>query len=555
MLKNLWTIQDWKTAYQNGQIHLKDLIGYVAEIKNDDHAWIEIASNNQIQAQIDVLKDQNIADLPLYGVPFAVKDNIDVAGFHTTAACKEIQYLATQDATVVAKLKKAGAIVVGKTNLDQFATGLVGVRSAYGAVKNSFNPEYISGGSSSGSSVVVANGIVPFSLGTDTAGSGRVPAGHNNIVGLKPTKGWFSTTGLIPACRTIDVISIFALHIDDAWAVASLMQGYDETDEYSRMHPANVPTQFSKRKIAIPAQLEFYGDIESEKAFLVAVERVKKLGYDVESIDFSAFNELAAALYNDAWVTERTVAVERMTTREKAHPVIAQIIAQADKFKAIDALQAEYNRAVLARKINLALQPFDALMVPTAPTIYTIAEVEADPLTKNAHMGAYTNFVNFADLSALALPNVLREDGLPSGVTFIGSHNIRQPKSATSSSVGGHTAERVEHSDMVFVKDLDATSPKLWEACSAGYTFDEVQIDFYRANGDKRIKYLQIKLKHVLVSSVTPTVNEEGVPTEAFGLKYAAVEWTYNQQDINGTAKGAVTKKWSLSNNTASYAA
>ncbi|HFX7791021.1 TPA: amidase family protein, partial [Acinetobacter baumannii] len=207
MLKNLWTIQDWKTAYQNGQIHLADLIGYVAEIKNDDHAWIEIASNNQIQAQIDVLKDQNIADLPLYGVPFAVKDNIDVADFHTTAACKEVQYLANQDAAVVAKLKKAGAIVVGKTNLDQFATGLVGVRSPYGAVKNSFNPEYISGGSSSGSSVVVANGIVPFSLGTDTAGSGRVPAGHNNIVGLKPTKGWFSTTGLIPACRTIDVIS------------------------------------------------------------------------------------------------------------------------------------------------------------------------------------------------------------------------------------------------------------------------------------------------------------------------------------------------------------
>ncbi len=163
------------------------MIGYVAEIKNDDHAWIEISSNKQIQAQIDVLKDQSIADLPLYGVPFAVKDNIDVAGFYTTAACKEVQYLANQDAAIVAKLKKAGAIVVGKTNLDQFATGLVGVRSPYGAVKNSFNPEYISGGSSSGSSVVVANGMVPFSLGTDTAGSGRVPAGHNNIVGLKPT--------------------------------------------------------------------------------------------------------------------------------------------------------------------------------------------------------------------------------------------------------------------------------------------------------------------------------------------------------------------------------
>ena len=309
--------------------------------------------------------------------------------------------------------------MIGKTNLDQFATGLVGVRSPYGAVKNSFNLEYISGGSSSGSSVTVANGIVPFSLGTDTAGSGRVPAGHNNIVGLKPTKGWFSTMGLMPACRTIDVISIFALSCDDAWIVASIMQGYDEKDEYSRIHPANVPSQFSKGKIAIPTQLEFYGDTETEKAFATAVERVKLLGYEVESIDFTDFNELAKALYNEAWVAERTVAVEKVVTREQAHPVIAEIIAQADKFTATDALQAEYKRAVLARKINLALQAYDALMVPTSPTIYRIADVEADPIVKNSHMGAYTNFVNFADLAAIALPNTIRSDGLPSGVTFI----------------------------------------------------------------------------------------------------------------------------------------
>ena len=418
-MKDLWTIQDWKKAYENKQIKLDDLFDYVKTITNDDYAWIEIASTSQLQMQIERLKNQNSTDLPLYGVPFAVKDNIDVVEFHTTAACKEAEYLATADATVIAKLKKAGAIVVGKTNLDQFATGLVGVRSPYGAVKNSFNSEYISGGSSSGSSVTVAKGIVPFSLGTDTAGSGRVPAGHNNIVGLKPTKGWFSTTGLIPACRTIDVISIFALTADDAWIVADIMQGYDETDEYSRAHPTNVPTQFSKGKIAIPTQLEFYGDMETEKAFLIAIDRVKKLGYDVEKIDFTIFNQLAQALYNDAWVAERTVAVEKIVSRDQAHPVIAQIIAQADKFKATDALQAEYNRAELARKINIALAPYDALMVPTSPTIYKIAEVEANPIVKNSHMGAYTNFVNFSDLSAIALPNVIRADGLPSGVTFI----------------------------------------------------------------------------------------------------------------------------------------
>ncbi|MDP1317163.1 allophanate hydrolase [Acinetobacter lwoffii] len=418
-MHNLWTVQDWQHAYQNNNIQLSDLIEYVAGLNNDDHAWISIATAAQLQAQIDALTGADSASLPLYGVPFAVKDNIDVAGFYTTAACKEAAYLATSDATAVAKLKAAGAIVVGKTNLDQFATGLVGVRSPYGAVKNSFNPEYISGGSSSGSSVVVANGLVPFSLGTDTAGSGRVPAGHNNIVGLKPTKGWFSTTGLIPACRTIDVISIFALTVDNAWQVAQVMQGYDASDEYSRTHPQNVPSQFSKGKIAIPDTLEFYGDAETEKAFNLAIARVQSLGYTVEPIDFAPFQQLATALYNRSWVAERTSAVEKMVQREQTHPVIGQIIAQADRFSAVDAMQDEYERAQLARKINVALEPFDALMVPTAPTIYRIAEVEADPLVKNSHMGAYTNFVNFADLTALALPNSIRADGLPTGVTFI----------------------------------------------------------------------------------------------------------------------------------------
>ena len=418
-MTSLWTIQDWQSAYQEQRIFLNDLIGYVKQLPNDDHAWISLANAAQIQAQIDQILKVDPKKLPLYGIPFAVKDNIDVAGFETTAACKEVTYIAQKDATVVAKLKAAGAIVVGKTNLDQFATGLVGVRSPYGAVQNSFNPEYISGGSSSGSSVAVANGQVPFSLGTDTAGSGRVPAGHNNIVGLKPTKGWFSTTGLIPACRTIDVISIFALSVDDAWTVAQVMQGYDEADEFSRQHPTSAPTQFSKSKIAIPAQLEFYEDELSKRAFALAVERAQQLGYEIEEIDFTVFNQLASALYNKAWVAERTSAVEKLVTREQAHPVIAQIISQADQFDAVDMIEAEYERAQLARQINLVLSQYDALMVPTAATIYKIADVEADPLVKNSHMGAYTNFVNFADLSALALPNVIREDGLPSGVTFI----------------------------------------------------------------------------------------------------------------------------------------
>ena len=414
-----WQINDWLAAYRSQQFSLEQLYDYVASINNDDNAWISLASKAQLSQQLAYLSDKSVDALPLFGVPFAVKDNIDVAGFVTTAGCPAAQYVATTDATVVAKLKQAGAIVIGKTNLDQFATGLVGVRSPYGAVKNSFNAEYISGGSSSGSSVVVANGIVPFALGTDTAGSGRVPAGHNNIVGLKPTKGWFSNQGLIPACRTQDVISIFALTVADAWTVAQQMQGYDSQDSYSRQHPANTPSHFSKYKIAIPAQLTFYGDKQAELAFKAAIHQVEQQGYTVQPIDFTVFNDLAAALYNDAWVAERTVAVDQIVERAQVHPVINEIISQAQRFDACDAMQAEYNRAKWARKINDVLAEFDALMVPTAPTIYRIAEVEADPITKNSHMGAYTNFVNLADLSALALPNTIRDDGLPSGVTFI----------------------------------------------------------------------------------------------------------------------------------------
>ena len=418
MQKN-WTINDWQSGYCNGHIQLSDLLEYVANIDNDNNAWIEIATPEQLTAQIESIAPQNPTDLPLYGIPFAVKDNIDVAGFHTTAGCTAPLYLADKDAHVIAKLKAAGAIVIGKTNLDQFATGLVGTRSPYGAVANSFNSEYISGGSSSGSAVSVANGNVPFALGTDTAGSGRVPAGHNNIVGLKPTKGWFSSTGLIPACRLHDVISIFALSVNDAWQVAQIMKGYDAEDDYSRVHPATAPVAFSLGKIAIPDTLTFYGDSQSQQAFELAISKLQAMGYEVTPIDFTVFDALADTLYNDSWVSERTFAVEQLVARDELLPITRQIISQADDYSAVDAMSAEYTRAALSRQIQQVLSEFDALMVPTAPTIYTIDAVNADPLTKNSHMGAYTNFVNLADLSALALPNVLADDGLPRGITFI----------------------------------------------------------------------------------------------------------------------------------------
>ncbi|MCG2609360.1 allophanate hydrolase [Acinetobacter sp. SM34] len=525
-MNTLWTIQDWQNAYQQQQIQLQDLISYVASFNNDDHAWISIALSEQLQAQIDKLKDKSLDDLPLYGIPFAVKDNIDVAGFYTTAACKEAAYLASQDATVVAKLKAAGAIVVGKTNLDQFATGLVGVRSPYGAVKNSFHPEYISGGSSSGSSVAVANGQVPFSLGTDTAGSGRVPAGHNNIVGLKPTKGWFSTSGLIPACRTIDVISIFALTVDDAWQVAQLMQGYDASDEYSCQHPANVSTQFSKGKIAIPAQLEFYADVESEKAFDLAIARAKQLGYAVEAIDFSIFNQLASALYNKAWVAERSSAVEKMVSREVTHPVIHQIISQADNFNAVDMMQAEYERAQLARQINLALADFDALMVPTAPTIYKIAEVEADPLVKNSHMGAYTNFVNFADLSALALPNSIRADGLPSGVTFIAPAWMDQALANFAQHWQQVTSLTLGTSQKTYAPTMPIQSQHSVKLAVVGAHLTDMPLNFQlTTRGGTLLQTTQTAARYKLYALKNTTPPKPGLQYSSTGQKIAVEVW------------------------------
>ncbi|ENX34144.1 allophanate hydrolase [Acinetobacter colistiniresistens] len=428
-LKTLgWTISEWQAAYSKQEIQLDILKELVAAIDPNDVAWISVASSDLLQQQIQSLtqRTQDTDNLqkqfPLYGIPFAVKDNIDVAGFVTTAACKALTTVATQDAETVRLLKQAGAIVIGKTNLDQFATGLVGTRSPFGAVPNSFKPEYVSGGSSSGSASVVARGLVPFSLGTDTAGSGRVPAGFNNIVGLKPTKGRFSNRGLLPAVKSIDCISIFALTVADAEWVAAQAEAYDALDSYSRQHPKNVPARFSSQlKFAIPNQLNFFGDVQAEKAFLQTIQLLESLNAEITPIDFSAFEQLAAQLYQGSWVAERTAAVENLLTSnaDDFDPTVLEIVRQGEKYSAIDAYNAEYLRLDLARKIQDSLAEFDALIVPTSPTIYTIEQIQQHPIEYNAHFGTYTNFTNLADLSALALPAGFRADNLPFGITLI----------------------------------------------------------------------------------------------------------------------------------------
>jgi allophanate hydrolase len=421
------TLSEWQEGYRSGTVLPHDLLR-MAENGARDPAWITPPDEELLRLQIDQLAEKlsqaggDISRLPLYGIPFAVKDNIDVAGWPTTAACPGFSYVARTDATVVRRLREAGAIVAGKTNLDQFATGLVGTRSPYGIVPNSFRAEYVSGGSSSGSASVVARGMVPFALGTDTAGSGRVPAGFNNIVGLKPTRGWLSTTGVVPACRTLDCVSILALTVEDAECIAMLAAGVDESDPYSRLQPNTAPLGFSEPlRVAVPAAPEFFGDTEAAAAFSKAVQRMRAMGARLSDIDFGPFLELADMLYNGPWVAERFfAAAEFWKHRPSAlHATVREVISRGFAFSAKDFFKAEYHRAELARIVAKVMSSVDALVVPTAPRFYTIAEVLAHPIELNARLGIYTNFANFADLSALALPAGLRSDGLPAGVTLL----------------------------------------------------------------------------------------------------------------------------------------
>jgi allophanate hydrolase len=421
------TLHEWQDSNRKGLHQLHELFASL-ELEADDPAWITRGSEALLNRQLHELSakleavDGDLGRLPLYGIPFAVKDNIDVAGWPTTAGCPGFTYAAQQDATVVRRLREAGAIVVGKTNLDQFATGLSGTRSPYGPVPNTFRPEYISGGSSAGSASVVARGIVPFALGTDTAGSGRVPAGLNNIVGLKPTCGWLPTTGVVPACRSLDCVSILALTVGDAEQVAAIAAGYDATDAYSRLSSTCAPLGFSDRpRFGVPREPEFFGDREAAMAFQRTLNMLHEMGAEVIPVDFAPFSALADLLYDGPWVAERFDAVESLWKRspEAIHPVVRSIVEGAARFSAADTFKAEYRRAELTHLIGRVMAGVDAFIVPTVPGMFTIEQVLADSVTLNARLGIYTNFANLADLCALALPAGMRGDGLPAGVTLL----------------------------------------------------------------------------------------------------------------------------------------
>ncbi len=421
------TISHLQQLYSTGQMSPRRLLTSLLDScrRADPSIWIRLLREEELQPYLARLESAHPEELPLYGIPFVVKDNIDLAGIPTSAACPEYSYTPDRSAFVVEMLIRAGAVPLGKTNLDQFATGLVGTRSPHGACKNSFQPDFISGGSSSGSAVAVAKGLCTFSLGTDTAGSGRVPAAFNNILGVKPTRGLLSTRGVVPACRSLDCVSIFALCAADADRVVRVARQYDKEDPWSRPGVPAPPAAGTGESFTfgVPArdQLAFFGNHEYEQCFKTSVDLLTSLGGTAVEIDFSPFLAAARLLYEGPWVQERQVAVGAFLGANPAagDPVVRRIICDSPSASASDFFRALYRLKELKRETDTIMAGVDVLVTPTAGTCYTIAEVMAEPIALNSNLGYYTNFMNLLDYCALAVPTALTAT-VPFGVTLVG---------------------------------------------------------------------------------------------------------------------------------------
>jgi allophanate hydrolase len=427
------TLRSIVQAHRDGSSKPEDTIAATYQrIRAYDDPAVFISLRDEADARADAreLAGRDGSELPLFGVPVAVKDNVDVAGLPTTAACPAYAYMPNKDATAVALLRAAGAVIIGKTNLDQFATGLVGTRSPYGIPRNTLDRRLIPGGSSSGSAVAVAAGLVPIALGTDTAGSGRMPAMLNNIVGLKPSMGLISTTGVVPACRTLDCVSVFSLTVDDAMTVLRVIGRPDPTDAYSRRRPIGPVGAFPRRlRLGVPpeAQLQFFGDTRSAAAYRAAVQSLAELGAQTVEFDIQPYYETARLLYEGPWVAERYLTTRRLieTNPDALHPVTREITMAGKISSAADTFAAFYRLEASKRIHERTFDSIDVMVLPTAPTVYTVDEVLANPIELNSRLGTYTNFVNLLDMCGLAVPAALHDDGTPFGITLLarGGHD------------------------------------------------------------------------------------------------------------------------------------
>ncbi len=420
------TLTHLKHVYTQGRATPRELILGLREKalqSKDYNAWVTLLTPEQLEPYFKALESQSPDTLPLYGVPFAIKDNIDLAGITTTAGCEAFRHTAQQSAHVVARFIAAGAVPLGKTNLDQFATGLVGTRSPYGQGKNVFNRDYISGGSSAGSAIATALGQVTFALGTDTAGSGRVPAALNNLIGHKPTKGLLSCTGVVPACKTLDCVSLFTLNAHDAASLFDIAAHFDADDAFARPNrfdnrqryfSGKAPTTFT---FGVPNQTEFFGNTECEALFKKSITLLESLGGQAITFDMAPFIEAAKLLYEGPWVAERYLATQSVAL-DTMLPEIQTIIGNGNNGRASDAFSAQYRLAELKRRCDKILASVDIAIAPTTPTVFTRAEIDAEPIKNNSILGTYTNFMNLLDYTATAVPIGSLSSGVHWGITL-----------------------------------------------------------------------------------------------------------------------------------------
>ncbi|MDR3373883.1 MAG: allophanate hydrolase [Ancalomicrobiaceae bacterium] len=419
-------------AYAQGWLTPSEVVEAIYEriaARGDDHVWTYLVPHDEALAAARKLEAGGSGSSPLWGIPFSIKDCNDVVGLPTTNGLKESLYIAETTGQVVTRLFEAGALLIGKTNMDQFGIGLVGMRTPYGACSSVFSDEHISGGSSSGSAVSVAAGLASFSIANDAAGSGRVPAGFNNIVGIKPTPGLVSNACVSGGgcVKTIETVSVFALTVEDGMAVMRGIAGYDRTYPFSKpeaddvpLHVAPVPLRF---RFGIPAgeALRFFGDSEAERQFALAVERLIAMGGEPVPVDFAPFEETQRILYDGPWISERALSLDAVLAQygDAIHPVTKRILESGGTYSAQDAFRAIHRIAELKCATRPVWDDISVLVVPTTPTIYRKSDILADPIALNARLGIYTNFVNLMGLCGVAVPNGLRSDGLPSGITFL----------------------------------------------------------------------------------------------------------------------------------------